>query len=62
MSDDDLYRDAGIGKGYRVLEIGYGTGQLTVPLAKRGYKIDAIDLCVATVDVARSNLREYPAV
>ena len=32
---DDLARLAGIGPGCRVLEIGCGTGQATVPLAER---------------------------
>lgn len=59
---DDLHRDAGIGQGCRVLEIGCGTGQLTVPLAERGCEIVAIDLGISTVEVARRNLRQYPTV
>jgi len=41
----------------RILEIGCGTGQLTVPLAARGYAITAIELgerlaCLAAVNLA----------
>ncbi|WP_067624282.1 class I SAM-dependent methyltransferase [Alicyclobacillus acidiphilus] len=59
---DDLRRNAGIGQGCRVLEIGCGTGQLTVPLAERGCEIVAIDLGATTVEIAQRNLRQYPAV
>lgn len=44
------------------MEIGCGTGQLTVPLAERGCEIVAIDLGATTVEMAQRNLRQYPAV
>lgn len=59
---DVLQKDAGIGQGCRVLEIGCGTGQLTLPLAERSCEIVAIDLGETTVQVAQRNLRQYPAV
>jgi ubiquinone/menaquinone biosynthesis C-methylase UbiE len=34
---------AAIGAGSRVLELGCGTGQLTVPLAQRGCAVTALD-------------------
>ncbi|MDQ0935322.1 tRNA A58 N-methylase Trm61 [Streptomyces turgidiscabies] len=37
----DLVRAAGLGPGSRVLEIGPGTGQLTVALAASGCRITA---------------------
>ena len=40
---DDLAA-AGVAPGPRVLEIGCGTGQATVPLAERGYRIVAVEL------------------
>jgi ubiquinone/menaquinone biosynthesis C-methylase UbiE len=35
---------AGVGPGARVLEIGFGTGQATVALAERGYRVVAVEL------------------
>src|SRR4030095_10389961 len=39
---DDLVALANIGEGSRVLEIGPGTGQLSVPLAMRGASLVAV--------------------
>ena len=41
---DDLLALTGLGPGARVLEIGCGTGQATVPLAERGCQIVAVEL------------------
>ena len=59
---DDLADLAGIGPGCRVLEIGCGTGQATVPLAERGCEIVAVELGAGLADVARRNLARFPAV
>jgi SAM-dependent methyltransferase len=59
---DDLARAAGLKPGARVLEIGCGTGQATVPLAERGYEIVAVELGAALAAVARRNLARFPAV
>jgi len=59
---DDLADLAGIGPGRRVLEIGCGTGQATVPLAERGCRITAVELGAAMAAVARRNLARFPAV
>jgi len=59
---DDLAALAGAGPGCRVLEIGPGTGQLTVPLAERGCAIVAVELGAELAAVARRNLRAFPAV
>ena len=58
----DLADLAGVGPGCRVLEIGCGTGQLTVPLAKRGCEIVAVDLGSDMAAVASHHLRNYPSV
>jgi SAM-dependent methyltransferase len=50
---DDLAR---AGAGPRVLEIGCGTGQATVPLAERGYQVVAVELGPRLAAVARRNL------
>ena len=59
---DDLAELAGIGPGSRVLEIGPGTGQATVPLAERGYRVVAVELGADLAAVARRNLARFPAV
>jgi SAM-dependent methyltransferase len=57
---DDLAALAGIGPGCRVLEIGCGTGQATVPLAERGCEIVAVELGAELAEVARRNLARFP--
>jgi SAM-dependent methyltransferase len=59
---DDLVELAGLGPGARVLEIGCGTGQATVPLAERGCAIVAVELGPALAAVARRKLARFPAV
>jgi len=54
-----LAERAGLGPGRRVLEVGPGTGQLTVPLAKLGCDITAVELGPALAAVARRNLRTH---
>ena len=58
---EDLAQLAGLGPGSRVLEIGCGTGQATVPLARRGCQIVAVELGASMAAVARRNLAAFPA-
>ena len=44
----------------RVLEIGPGTGQATVPLAERGFEIVALELGVELAALARAKLARFP--
>lgn len=46
----------------RVLEIGCGTGQATMALAKRGYQIVAVELGPDMATVARRNLAHFNSV
>lgn len=57
---EDLARVADLAPGSRVLEIGPGTGQATVPMAASGYEVLAIELSPALAAVARRNLTPYP--
>ena len=57
---DDLVALSGIPPGGRILEVGCGTGQATLPLARRGYRIVAIELGANLAAVARHNLAAYP--
>jgi SAM-dependent methyltransferase len=59
---DDLMRLAGLAPGSRVLEIGCGTGQATVPLAERGLAVTAVELGASLAALARSRTADYPAV
>lgn len=58
----DLREMADIGPGSRVLEIGCGTGQATLPLAELGAGITALDLGESMAAVARRKLAAYPTV
>ena len=56
----DLAQDAQLVPGSRVLEIGPGTGQATVPLAAMGCEVVAVELSPELAAVARRNLSAYP--
>jgi len=57
---DDIVSLSGIESGRRILEIGCGTGQATVPFARRGYRILCVELGENMAAVARRNLEGYP--
>jgi SAM-dependent methyltransferase len=58
---DDLVRLARLGRGDRVVEIGCGTGQATVPLASRGLAVTAVELGAALADLARHRVAGFHA-
>jgi ubiquinone/menaquinone biosynthesis C-methylase UbiE len=58
----DLALFAGIGPGARVLEIGCGTGQFTLPLAEHGCAIVALDIGPDMAACARRKLARHPSV
>ncbi len=59
---DDVVALSGVPPGGRILEIGCGTGQATVPLARRGYRILCVELGENLAAVARRKLATYPQV
>jgi predicted O-methyltransferase YrrM len=59
---EDLTTLCRLRPGSRVLELGRGTGQATVPLATRGFEVVAIELGPGLADVARRNLAAVPGV
>lgn len=59
---DDIVALAGIPPRGRMLEIGCGTGQATLPLARRGYQVLCIELGANLAALARRNLAAYPLV
>lgn len=48
--------------GAHVLEVGCGTGQATLPLARAGLRVRALELGTALAELARTNLSQYPNV
>jgi SAM-dependent methyltransferase len=46
----------------RILEIGCGTGQITLPFARRGYRIVALEPGAALAAIAAEKCRPYPGV
>jgi SAM-dependent methyltransferase len=59
---DDLSALARLSEVARLVEVGCGTGQATLPLAERGYEITCIELGEQLAAVARRNLAGFPNV
>ncbi len=59
---DDLVAVTGVRPGDRVLEIGAGTGQMTLSLARRGLAITALEPGPNLAAIARRHLAPFPAV
>ena len=59
--DIPFYVDAAKRYGGPVLELGCGTGRVTVPIAEAGVEIVGLDISEAMLDVARSKLAQSPA-
>ncbi|MET0695715.1 MAG: class I SAM-dependent methyltransferase [Propionibacteriaceae bacterium] len=57
---DDLVELGVIGPGRRVLEIGAGTGQATLSIARRGSSVQAVELGAALADRLRHNAVGLP--
>jgi len=57
---DDLVALSGLPAGGTILDVGCGTGQATLPMARRGYRILALDLGANMVAVARRKLAAFP--
>ncbi|MDQ3870910.1 MAG: class I SAM-dependent methyltransferase [Chloroflexota bacterium] len=59
---EEIAAFARLGVDSRVLEVGPGTAQATVPLAQRGYRVVAVELGPQLAAVARRRLVGYPKV
>jgi SAM-dependent methyltransferase len=57
---DTLERVTSVAHGSRVLEVGAGPGQATIPLAARGYRVTALEPGARLAAVARERLRAVP--
>jgi SAM-dependent methyltransferase len=56
---DDVIASARLARDSKVLEIGCGTGQLSVSLAEYGVELTAVELGPHLADRARQNLRQF---
>lgn len=59
---DELIELTGVTTTDRLLEVGCGPGKATVELARRGFRITAVELGAELADQARSNLARFPDV
>ncbi len=59
---DDLAALAQLRAGARLLEIGCGTGQATLPLGERGYAVTCVELGERLADLTRQKLESFPDV
>jgi SAM-dependent methyltransferase len=59
---DELAQLSGIPEGGRILEIGPGTGQATLPLARRGFSLLGLELGASMARMCRRNTHEFPNV
>ncbi|NUB26998.1 class I SAM-dependent methyltransferase [Azospirillum brasilense] len=63
LGDVPFYKERAAETGGPVLEIGCGTGRLTIPLARAGHEVWAVDVSTAMLDQLRAKLaREAPEV
>jgi SAM-dependent methyltransferase len=59
---EDVVHISGVPDEGRILEIGCGTGQATIPFARRGYEMLCLDIGRELVAIARENCEPYPRV
>ena len=59
---DALIELTGVDATSRLLEVGCATGKATLPLARRGFRITAVELGPALAEAATVNLAPYPQV
>ena len=57
---DDIVSYARLHENARILEVGCGTGQATLPMARRGYAIDGVELGAKMATIARDKLSAFP--
>lgn len=56
---DDIFRAIDINSSSRVLEVGIGTGQATLPILKKGCSFTAIELGAELAEFSRYKFKDY---
>ena len=59
---DDLISLTNIPEGGKIIEVGAGTGQATLPIARRGFRITSLEPGSSLRRIAVRNLAPYPKV
>lgn len=59
---EDIVSFSRIPTGGRILEMGCGTGQATLPFAQRGYAMLCVDIGEEMLKVAREKVKAFPSV
>lgn len=58
----DVIALSGVPEGGAILEVGCGTGQATLPFARRGYQMLCLDIGAEMLAIARRKLADFPNV
>lgn len=53
---DEYIKYLSLCQGERILELACGSGRLTIPLAKKGYKITGVDISESMIEILKSKL------
>ena len=61
QADVEWYRRKAIDAGGPVLELGAGTGRVTIPIAEAGVRVSALDLDAGMLDRLRQKIAKLPA-
>ncbi len=61
LVDRDFYLDLAGEYGGPVLELGCGTGRITLPLARQGLDVTGVDASHSMLEILRAKLEEEPA-
>jgi len=59
---DDIVNYSGIGQEGTILDVGCGTGQATLLLAQKGYKVTGLDISQDMINVAKEKCTSFPKV
>jgi len=59
---EDLLSLSGLSASDRILEVGCGTGQATLPLARRGYAMSCLEPGPRLASIARKNLAAFSGI